>query len=272
MTAAEKARLEALKAKQDKTAEEQAELDALLAKETLDDKEQTYGEAYVKGLRQEAAKYRTKMREYEERLSAFDGLEPDKIQELLREKEENEKKKLEEKGQFATLKEQLIEAHKAELVKKATELQERDAKIQSLEAQLNNTIMANEIATAASVAKAINPKLVEMVALQNMNVETLEDGRRVIRILDKEGQARIDLKTGQPLSVVQYIEEMKQLEEYAHLFAGAKPGAGSGTTFTFQGAKVNNPWKKDTFNLTMQGQILKNDPTLAARLKEEAGV
>lgn len=33
-----------------------------------------------------------------------------------------------------------------------------------------------------------------------------------------------------------------------------------------------NPWKKETFNLTKQGEILRNDPDSAARLKAEAGV
>ncbi len=33
-----------------------------------------------------------------------------------------------------------------------------------------------------------------------------------------------------------------------------------------------NPWKKETFNLTLQGQIVKSDPEKAARLKAEAGI
>ena len=33
-----------------------------------------------------------------------------------------------------------------------------------------------------------------------------------------------------------------------------------------------NPWKKETFNLTKQGELLRNDPDSAARLKAEAGV
>ena len=33
-----------------------------------------------------------------------------------------------------------------------------------------------------------------------------------------------------------------------------------------------NPWKKETFNLTKQGELLRKDPDSAARLKAEAGV
>jgi len=36
--------------------------------------------------------------------------------------------------------------------------------------------------------------------------------------------------------------------------------------------KEHNPWLKDTFNLTEQGRILKEDPERAERLKKKAGV
>lgn len=36
--------------------------------------------------------------------------------------------------------------------------------------------------------------------------------------------------------------------------------------------EVPNPWKKESFNLTKQGEITKKDPDLAAKLKAEAGV
>lgn len=41
------------------------------------------------------------------------------------------------------------------------------------------------------------------------------------------------------------------------------PGAGS--------SGETNPWKKETFNLTQQAKVLRENPALAARLKAEAG-
>jgi hypothetical protein len=81
----------------------------------------------------------------------------------------------------------------------------------------------------------------------------------------------MDLKTGKPLTVPQLLEEMRLSPDYAHLFAGGKAGSGSGTTL-FNGERVDNPWKKESFNLTLQGKILRENPTLANRLKQEAGV
>jgi hypothetical protein len=37
------------------------------------------------------------------------------------------------------------------------------------------------------------------------------------------------------------------------------------------GGSGDNPWKKDSWNLTRQGEIAKKDPAQAARLKAEAG-
>lgn len=45
---------------------------------------------------------------------------------------------------------------------------------------------------------------------------------------------------------------------------GATPKAGGSDV-------VKNPWKDDTFNLTEQGRLLRDDPELAKKLKAEAG-
>jgi hypothetical protein len=73
------------------------------------------------------------------------------------------------------------------------------------------------------------------------------------------------------MTIAQLLNEMKQSEQFAHEFAGASVGANSGT-IAFNGANVKNPWKKETHNLTLQGKIVQENPTLAKRLKAEAGV
>jgi len=61
------------------------------------------------------------------------------------------------------------------------------------------------------------------------------------------------------------IEELKKLVKPA----GAGP-VGSGTNPA--GAPEKNPWAKDTLNLTEQARILRENPALAAQLKQQAGV
>jgi hypothetical protein len=73
----------------------------------------------------------------------------------------------------------------------------------------------------------------------------------------------------------------KELKEVLHAFSvtdegraycrvtssgGGAPGSSSTRT------KNVNPWAKDTFNLTEQGRIFKENPALAAQFKAEAGV
>lgn len=269
MTEAERKRLEALKAKAELTDDEKKELEALEAKAAAAD-DKTYGEAYVKELRKESGKYRTRAKELEESLAKFDGMDPEEYRRLKDAAAEAEKARLTKEGDFEKLRQQLVADFDKDKAKLATQLAEKDTAYAALESELNRTIMAHEISIQASMAKAINPKLVEMVIMQTAKVEKTEDGRRVIKILDGKGEPRVDLKTGEPFKIGQLLEEMKQTEEFAHLFAGGKPGAGSGTV-NVGGRRIANPWKKESFNLSEQGRIYKENPELANRLKAEAG-
>lgn len=73
------------------------------------------------------------------------------------------------------------------------------------------------------------------------------------------------------VSLSEYIEQLNEDPENAHHFK-PKGGSGAGTTSgaTAGGKAIVNPWKKETFNLTQQGQILRQNPELAARLEAEA--
>lgn len=54
------------------------------------------------------------------------------------------------------------------------------------------------------------------------------------------------------------VERIKRSPDTAHLFGS--------TTHNVQ----VNPWRKESFNLTMQGELTKSNPSLAAQLKSEA--
>jgi hypothetical protein len=78
---------------------------------------------------------------------------------------------------------------------------------------------------------------------------------------------------GTELSVADYVKVWAEGDEGKH-FVLAPTSGGGGMTGKPGAGKAGqvNPWKKETRNLTQQGQILKSDPQLAARLKREAGV
>lgn len=283
MTKEQIARLEALrkKAASDLSDQEKAEmkqLEALEAKaggaggagDTGDDDTPKFTQAYVDKLRSDAAKYRIKAKEVGEKLTQFEGVDPEKYQELLQQQADAEKSKLEAKGDWDKLREQLVDTHNKELQTKDQSFQTLQAENAKLKDEINSIILKHEIGIHATVAKAINPELVEMVVLGKVKVDVDDNGERKIKVLDADKKDRLDPKTGEAFTIPQLINELKQTQQYAHLFIGGTYGAGGGGEY-FEGRSISNPWKSESFNLTMQGEVMKKDGTLAKRLIVEAG-
>lgn len=76
-------------------------------------------------------------------------------------------------------------------------------------------------------------------------------------------------KDGKPVGVDEILKPLREDKTYSHLFTvdkgGYTPKGGSGSSDV-------NPWAKDTFNLTKQGEIYKKDPAKAKVLMQEAGI
>lgn len=76
-------------------------------------------------------------------------------------------------------------------------------------------------------------------------------------------------ESGKPIGVEDVTKSYR--ETMAHVFKPTEPGggyhpAGGGDP------KGDNPWAKDTFNLTKQGEIYKNNPAQAKELMATAGI
>lgn len=76
-------------------------------------------------------------------------------------------------------------------------------------------------------------------------------------------------ESGKPIGVEEVTKSYR--ETMAHVFKPTEPGggyhpAGGGDP------KGDNPWAKDTFNLTKQGEIYKNNPAQAKELMAAAGI
>jgi DNA repair exonuclease SbcCD ATPase subunit len=100
---------------------------------------------------------------------------------------------------------------------------------------------------ALTTAKAKNPKAVK--ALLDMEQVKL-DGDKLLGLDD----------------------QLKELQKSDAYLFGESGKVGSGTNPPGAGNTEVNPWKADTFNLTQQAKLLQENPSLAARLKKEAGV
>jgi len=67
-------------------------------------------------------------------------------------------------------------------------------------------------------------------------------------------------------------DQLKTLKETDPYLFGDSGKVGGGTNPPGAGTGEVNPWKPETFNLTLQGKILKEDPAKATRMKAEAGI
>jgi len=136
---------------------------------------------------------------------------------------------------------------------------------QSQRAAVRAVVLLQAEGLAAS-AGAINPSVVAMAMKKNVNADIDKAGELKVTIIDSvTGKPIFNPRTGECYTPGQFIAKMRTDAETDFLFDdgnGNKSSKGAGS--------IVNPWKKESHNLTIQAQILKSDPTLAARLKSEA--
>jgi hypothetical protein len=184
----------------------------------------TFDETYVKQLRSEAAQYRTKAKELEQKLQTMPqeitakvlqalGLEPDPNKNFEK------------------------------------QLEEARAKARDGEQRANERLMRAEVKALAT----------EM---------GLVDADAALALMDRSKVAVKDDGT------VEGAKEALEALVAAKPWLKKAPGqtVGGGTNPPGAGNTQTNPWKNETFNLTLQGKILKENPALAQRLMAEAGV
>lgn len=228
----------------------------------------------VKELRDENAQRRIKMREFEQKVTdyetKFQDVDLEEIKALKLKQKELETKKLMDQGEFDKLKGQMVDEHRRELDAATKREQALLAEKANIESELATTIINNAIAFEGNQAECLNLKLLTLLLNNESKIETLDNGIKRIVMLDADGNKRINGKTGELFTIKDRLAEMKTNPEFAMLFKGGKYGTGSHNDNN--GDSGSNPWKKETFNLTEQGKILRSDPEKARRLAAAAGV
>lgn len=189
-----------------------------------EDLQKTYDEAYVKSLREEAARYRVKAKELEDKVSTLPNEITAKVLKALGLEPDPEKN-------FDQ------------------QLQEANRKAQEAEQKANQRLINAEVKLLAAEMGLI-------------------DADAALALMDK-ANVEVD-ESGNVIGVKEALEALVETKPWLKK-AEAKP-VGSGTNPPGAGVAEPNPWKQETFNLTQQAKILRENPALAARLKAEAGV
>jgi hypothetical protein len=156
-----------------------------------------------------------------------------------------------------------------------TDIQERDKQLEQLKnaagnseelkAQIEQLQAENQKAAEEWQATMSQMKL-DFAIEKALTVAKAKNIKAVKALLDLE---KIKLDGEQLLGLDDQLKTLKETDPY--LF-GESGKVGSGTNPPGAGTGEANPWKKETWNLTQQGKILREDPAKATRMKAEAGV
>jgi len=155
------------------------------------------------------------------------------------------------------------------------DIQERDNQLEQLKNAAGNS---EELKAQIEQLQADNKKAGEewqakMAQMQldfaiekALTTAKAKNAKAVKALLDME---KVKLDGEQLLGLDDQLKELQKSDAY--LF-GESGKVGSGTNPPGAGTGEANPWKKDNWNLTMQGKILREDPAKATRMKAEAGI
>lgn len=145
----------------------------------------------------------------------------------------------------------------------ATLTQERDsANNQIATLQINNAAIAS--ARALGLMEGAEDDLLARIT----KVFTMKNGKVVA--LDGDGHPRFGVG-GKELTIEEFVKD-ELVAKAPHLFKKSEGMRSDGGGAKGSGGKTDqNPWLKGKENLTQQALLNKQNPTLAARLKAEAG-
>ena len=145
-----------------------------------------------------------------------------------------------------------------DLQKKAKDSEELTSEIERLREE-------NKKATEAYEEKLTQQKF-NFAVEQAIAKAEAKNTRAVKALLDLD---KIKLEGDELIGLEEQLKTVKESEPY--LFGTELRGRTPHQDQTTP-PSTKNPWKSETFNLTEQGRLLKEDPELAKKLKQQAGV
>jgi len=137
--------------------------------------------------------------------------------------------------------------------------------------QLEKRMLDTEVSRLVSseIAKADGvPELLEHIVRGRVKAELGDDFQVRVKVLDANGTQKL-LADGKEASVSDIIAELKQNAVYGRAFkASGVNGTGAKPSSNTAGS---NPFRKETFNLTEGGKLIRDNPAIARAMLVEAG-
>ena len=193
--------------------------------------------------------------------SVPDDFDPDAWKTMQEEAAKAREEAAKAEGKWDEYKAELVATHQQELESLANE---RSA----LKTQLEDVLVNNSIMTAIAHAKGNADLLMPHVRGHVKLVE--EDGKQIARVIDAQGNPRIHGAKGDYMTIEQLLEEFKETSTFAPCFEGSRATGSGANGSNGAGGAANNPFHKDSLNLTEQARLKREDPDKAARLQAAA--
>ena len=200
-----------------------------------------------------------------EQQKRFEGIDPDEVRRVAAEKRQLEEAQQLKAGETEKVVEARVAAVRGDMQKQVSALtSERDA----LNSRLV-TIQIDQGVVAAATKRGLRATAIVDITSRARSVFRLVNG--VPTAFESDGQTvRVGKDGTTPMNLEEWIET--QVSDAPHLFeSNAGSGAaGNGSGGAGGSRSARNPFLKETWNLTEQMKLQKNDPQLAARLKAAA--
>jgi len=230
--------------------------------------------------------YEQQLNEFKKKYSEIDPDEYSKLKELqatvAMQEEERLLKEAEAKKDWEALQKKMQEKYQSDITslsdKTKKEIEDREKKLSGMQNALYKHIAEASTVKALAEAKGnvsiLKPHIMPFIKIVE-EVNPLDNSLSyVTRVVDNSGIVRMNKETGEAMTVNDFINEFRDHKDFQGegIFERPKKSGGSDSSGNINTAvSKDNPWAKETFNLTMQGRIVKENPALAAKLKAEVG-
>jgi len=213
------------------------------------------------------------LKEFEEKIKIFEGIDPDKAREALDRLRAIEEKEMIEAGDVESLVHQKLEEERRNYSKQMEALRkskdELEQQSRHYKTQLANTVIENKVMQAVQeVATPHQSAMQDILSRAKSQWRLNDDGE--LYAVDESG-SRIYNKSGdEPISTHEWAKNLTT--QASHLFQSSQ---GTGSSGSFQKSNIrgkNNPWSPEAFNVTEQSKLFRTNKDLAKKMAAEYGV
>ena len=207
-----------------------------------------------------------KIEEMSRSLESFKGLDAEKARDAIKKISGFEDKELMDKGQF----DELFQKKESELTGKIEALQshatEQEKVASRYKDELETYRITSAIQTAVNETGTPQSSAIADILARAKTSWSIDDKGNLFCI-DETGKARYSENGTQYMSPQEWAKEL--IHSAPHLFVSS---AGGGANGSGGNKSSDNPWSSGSVNLTKQGRIIQDNPSLAKQLAGEAGI